>query len=219
MTKARRLDEFGPDEGVQPAVGVPQQRPDDDPIDPATGDTDPEAGRRYVAELEGRFLAGLARLDAAAARRLPVALRECMHLLIKQGGLDIGSDALRLAAVTGVCQQAVAVSALAPEWFVKEGHEPLHDLPAEVVDAMVAGAAELAAAPRDHAVTAMYARSTPALLDGLIRFRGSPDDLAHHVAFGFIVSLTCGAGQALPSRRVARQLSAALPAPMRPVLN
>ncbi len=65
----------------------------------------------------------------------------------------------------------------------------------------------------------MYARTTPALLDGLISYRGSIDHLAHHACLSYMLSLSCGGGAASPDRAFAEQLRMALPEPVLPILN
>ncbi|MEZ5379728.1 MAG: hypothetical protein R2733_24745 [Acidimicrobiales bacterium] len=194
---------------------------------PRPDDNEPESASRhrratgedFTRRLEERFVAAMVDFDEEAARRLPTTLREHLHLLIRQGGLDVGSDNLRLAAVTGVCQQAMAFSVYDTDAFDTLGYQPLEAIDTETAQALVAGVRELGAMANSDATTVMYARTTPALLDGLISYRGSADHLAHHVCFAFMLSLSCGAGTTSPDREFAEALRAALPDPVLPILN
>lgn len=198
---------------------------DDDPVDRADGDGEQPPQRRratgedFVQRLEHRFVAALAHFDESAARRLPTAIREHIHLLVRQGGLDNGPDALRLAAITGVCQQAVAFSVFEADAFDTIGYRPLDTMDDETARLLVTGVQDLASLPDTEAATVMYARTTPALLDGLLSYRGAADHLAHHVGFSFLLSLSCGAGTTSPNRALAEALRAALPEPVLPILN
>ncbi len=195
-------------------------RPNDDSSnDDVQNPPVPAAGNDFARRLEARFAEALRSFDEDAARRLPTALREHLLLLVKNGGLDVGSDSLRVAAITGVCQQATIFSAHGAKAFETIGYEPLDEMDDATVDALVAGIRDLSQR-EDHAVSAvMYARTTPALLDGLLSYRGAADHLAHHTCFSFLLSLSCGGGTTSPDRAVAEALRDALPEPVLPVLN
>ncbi len=92
----------------------------------------------------------------------------------------------------GSCQTALVVCAGDPGMAARSGITvPEHQLVVDAFEAIADGANELGHAGSEGLIH-LVSRAAPPVVDGLLRFSGDADRLAHHVVTWFLLTLSLG---------------------------
>ena len=178
-------------------------------------EVEPDEGQRQVLDAYRRLrpdsITPLPRLAVGA-----VAAYLAEELPTGPGGVDELENDSRIrsrltVAMLGSCQTALVVCSGDPGMSARNDITvPGHQLVADAFESIAEGANELGEAGSEGLVH-LVSRAAPPVVDGLLRFSGHPERLAHHVVTWYLLTLSLGLSADVIDPDVQQGLAMVLP--------